>query len=346
MTAVQEPTWSLLFRAFGVTSSHSTILQFGLDDKAWQTRTLGQTAAMRALFQGDSLLHRAGLALLPALLLGSPPFTTLSADLTGDAVAQARRVVFIGDSITYAGGFVDFVESWVRIRFPESRVEILNLGLPSETVSGLSEPGHAGGAFPRPDLHERLGRLLDRVRPDLMIASYGMNDAIYYPFSEDRFARFRDGVLWLRASAQTNGVRLVHLTPPVFDPVPLEGKTLPAGLPEYPQPYAGYNAVLDRYSAWLVAQRTNGWDVVDIHEPLNRFLAEQRLRDRAFTLANDGVHPGPHGHWLIAREILRHFGAPREIVDAQTPEALAASHPRAPAILQLVAERQRLLKDT
>jgi len=39
--------------------------------------------------------------------------------------------------------------------FTGAGFEILNLGLPSETVSGLSEPNHAGGAFPRPDLHER-----------------------------------------------------------------------------------------------------------------------------------------------------------------------------------------------
>src|SRR2546425_2764856 len=42
------------------------------------------------------------------------------------------------------------------------QIEFLNLGLPSETVSGLSEEGHAGGQFPRPDLLERLARVLAR----------------------------------------------------------------------------------------------------------------------------------------------------------------------------------------
>jgi len=86
---------------------------------------------------------------------------------------QARRVVFLGDSITYSGEYVEFIETYVRSRFPESRVEFLDLGLPSETVSGLSEPGHAGGAFPRPDLHERLGRVLEKAKPDLIVACYG-----------------------------------------------------------------------------------------------------------------------------------------------------------------------------
>jgi hypothetical protein len=37
---------------------------------------------------------------------------------------------------------------------------VIDAGPPSETVSGLSEEGHAGGQFPRPDLVERLTRVL------------------------------------------------------------------------------------------------------------------------------------------------------------------------------------------
>ena len=74
-----------------------------------------------------------------------------------------RRVVFVGDSITYGGEYIEFVESVLRWKHPEKRLDWINLGLPSETVSGLSEPGHAGGQFPRPTLHERLGRLLQQT---------------------------------------------------------------------------------------------------------------------------------------------------------------------------------------
>lgn len=298
------------------------------------------------MFMNSELIHRRfAAALLPGIALAWTACLTLRADLNAEALAQARRVVFVGDSITYAGGYVDWVECWIRIRFPETRVEILNLGLPSETVSGLSETGHAGGAFPRPDLHERLGRLLERTRPDIIIACYGMNDGIYHPFSEERFAKFREGNLRLRTAAKASGAQVVHLTPPVFDPLPLKGKTLPAGREDYPQPYAGYDDVLDRYSAWLMAQRENGWDVIDIHGPLNRYILRRRAEMPEFTLANDGVHPGPDGHWLIAREILRSWGAPGEVADSERPEVLARLHPRGAAILQLVAEQQRLLKD-
>src|SRR4051794_21696945 len=104
---------------------------------------------------------------------------------------SVNRVVFLGDSITYAGMYVEFIESYFITRYPERAIEFINVGLPSETVSGLTEEGHAGGQFPRPDLHERLGRVLKATKPDLVFAYYGMNDGIYLPLNEERFGKFR-----------------------------------------------------------------------------------------------------------------------------------------------------------
>ena len=118
-----------------------------------------------------------------------------------------RRIVFLGDSITYAGHYVDLVEAFLRLKNPGLRCEFLNLGLPSETVSGLSEPGHAGGAFPRPDLHERLDRVLDQTKPDLIVACYGMNDGIYYPYGDDRAAKFQEGMRFLRRGGEARRPR-------------------------------------------------------------------------------------------------------------------------------------------
>lgn len=259
-----------------------------------------------------------------------------------------RRVVFLGDSITYSGQYVADVEAYLRLKDPANRLEFLNLGLPSETASGLSEPGHAGGSFPRPDLHERLDRVLKQTKPDLVVAMYGMNDGIYHPFSESRFRAYRDGIARLRAQAAAAGAKVLHLTPPVFDPVPLRGQTLPAGLPEYAKPYEGYDDVLDRYARWLLGQKkAEGWDVVDVHGPMARFLAAQRERDPGYRLAGDGVHSNDTGHWIIAREVLRHWGAPaRDLGDAAGGPAQAfAAFPHGPDVLKLVGQRQRLLKD-
>ncbi len=263
-----------------------------------------------------------------------------------DSILHSRRVVFLGDSITYSGEYIDFVEAWLRLNYPDSSVEILNLGLPSETVSGLSEPGHAGGAFPRPDLHERLERVLEKTKPDLIFACYGMNDGIYYPFAEERFQKFQDGIRRLRERAQAAGAKIIHLTPPVFDPLPLKGRTLPAGRDEYRSPYEGYNEVLDKYSAWLVEQKAAGWEVIDLHGPMNKFLAEQRKAKPDFILAGDGVHANAQGHWLMAREILHYLGAPEKLTTSENSTVLTTSSALAPQVLKLVQQRQRVLKDS
>ena len=262
------------------------------------------------------------------------------------AFVAAKRVVFLGDSITYAGEWVEFVETWLRLKFPDADMEIIDLGLPSETVSGLSEPGHAGGSFPRPGVHERLGRVLEKAKPDLLVVCYGMNDGIYYPYGDDRAKAFQDGIRKLREIAAHQGVRVVHVTPPSFDPVPLGKNTLPAGRDAYPQPFEGYNGVLGRYAEWLLAQRKSGWEVVDAHGPMDRFLEERRRTEPKFLLAGDGVHANTQGHWLIAREFLRHLGAPEGIVAADSPAGLLQSDPRAAQVLKLVQQRQRTQKDT
>lgn len=257
-----------------------------------------------------------------------------------------RRVVFLGDSITYSGQYVEFVEAILRSKFPKVGTEFLDLGLPSETVSGLSEPGHAGGQFPRPDLHERLDRVLKMTKPDLVVACYGMNDGIYHPFSNERFEAYQAGMRFVRARAMDAGARVLHLTPPVFDPVPIKSQTLPAGRAEYRQPYVGYDDVLERYSSWLLAQRAEGWEVVDLHGPLKKVLEGERKRDPAFRLADDGVHLNATGHWLIARELLRHWGIVDDaFLEQPSAEKALTNLPHGPDVLKLVARRQRLLKD-
>ena len=119
----------------------------------------------------------------------------------------AKRILFLGDSITYAGQYIEFIEAALIEKHPERIYEIINCGLPSETASGLSEPGHAGGQFPRPDVHERVDRVLAKVKPDLVVICYGMNDGVYMPLAEDRFAAFRNGMSKLHDKAVAAGPR-------------------------------------------------------------------------------------------------------------------------------------------
>lgn len=249
---------------------------------------------------------------------------------------NVRRIVFLGNSITYNGRYVNALEGYIRLRYPKHSLEFINVGLSSETVSGLSEDGHAEGKFPRPDLQERLARVLALTKPDLVFACYGMNDGIYLPFDETRFGQFQTGVNWLHTEVMNAGASIIHLTPPIYDEL-RGGKT-------------GYAAVLDRYSDWLLEQqKSRNWSVIDIHYPMKRLLDAHRSVDTdfaiaSFALAEDGVHPGDAGHWLMAKTILLALG---DTAVARAPDLKTAvdSVPNAPQLLKLISERQNLMRD-
>jgi len=247
-----------------------------------------------------------------------------------DMLPGARRVLWLGDSITHAGQYVESIEAYFVTRFPERSIEFLNLGLPSETVSGLSEEGHAGGKFPRPDLHERLARVLAKSNPNIVFACYGMNDGIYLPYAPERFAAFSNGLIRLRKAVAVAGAKMIHVTPPVFDEMKGKG--------------SGYASTLDRYSEWMLAQRSTGWEVADIHTTMNRVLIERRKVEPKFFLANDGVHAGDFGHWIMAKQILLYLGA-KDLTSVESAADMVAQYPHGARILKLVQQKQRVLKD-
>lgn len=205
-----------------------------------------------------------------------------------DSGAAPARVAFLGDSITYDGRWATLVESALRNTPQFADAEIVNLGLPSETVSGLSEDGHAGGQFPRPDLHERLGRVLAAYHPTHVLACYGMNDGIYLPPDETRLKAYQDGILKLKFEVEKQGGQIVFITPPLYD------ADHPSTDPQR------YDAVLDMQAAWLVSQAAHGWQVIDIRPAMRSAVAKLRATDASFTYAKDKVHPGAEGHSVIA----------------------------------------------
>lgn len=213
------------------------------------------------------------------------------------------RIVFLGDSITQAGDYVTDIDCWLVSQ--GINIEVLNLGLGSETVSDLTADENAGHkeahGFGRPFVSERLDRALTATKPDILVACYGMNDGGTLPPGESGLNRYAEAVTKLREAALQAGVRRVVLcTPPVYDAKGNEAAK-------------AHDENLTRYSAWLLSKKADGWDVVDIHGPMREALDAGRAADPAFALAGDGVHPGREGHWLMAKAILQQLlGAPVE----------------------------------
>ena len=242
---------------------------------------------------------------------------------------DAKRIVFLGDSITHAGHYISLIEA--QLYSGDGKVpELINLGLPSETCSGLSEPEHP---FPRPDVHERLDRALQKLMPDVVVACYGMNDGIYYPPSEERFAAYKMGVNKLIEKVNATGAKLILMTPPAFDPFPLKqkGKLRPLGEKEYSWKtiYEDYDDVLKGYTKWLRKQSDRVDQVIDLHTPVTKYVNEKRKLDPNFSMSPDGVHVNHEGHQVLANAILKAWNVKQSKVDSE--------------IMTLISNRQNLM---
>jgi lysophospholipase L1-like esterase len=233
---------------------------------------------------------------------------------------HARTILFLGDSITAAGGYVRIIEAELAKQSPPWVV--INRGTNSETVSNLSEEYHPGR---RPCLFARLDKELADAKPDWVVACYGINDGIYHPFNEKRFAAYQAGIGTLIKKVQASGARLVLLTaPPYAKPGPEfpkgtsaaeEAKLLAKANSDadseaeknprkfgYMSPYAYYDNVMAQYAKWLLTLNgRNDVHVVDLRAPL--------LASPGKTHDGDPIHPNNQGHELMAKAFLAQWPA-------------------------------------
>jgi lysophospholipase L1-like esterase len=226
------------------------------------------------------------------------------------------------DSITQGGDYVTDLECWLLAE--HLPCEVLNLGLGSETAAELTPAENAGHLaqyhFGRPAVGERLARALAATKPDLVFACYGMNDSSGLPATPEGDARYQEAITRLRTAALAAGAKRVILcSPPIRS--------------------SAEDASLARYAAWLVSQRSAGWETVDIHTPMHAALVEHQQREPNFSFAKDGVHPGREGHWIMAREILTQ-GLGAQLTGVTTADAFFPAH--GAEIRELVNQRMKL----
>jgi len=251
------------------------------------------------------------------------------------------RVMFLGDSITNGGQYVSYIEYYLQKTYPARKFDIVSIGLSSETASGLSEKTHP---FPRPCIHTRLKQALVTVKPDIVVACYGMNDGIYHPQSDERMQAFRDGIGKLVSEVKASGAEIWILTPPPFDPVPVRGRLVELDAPDfsYRTPYVDYHTVLEDYSEWLLTMKNpDVAGVVDLNRPMTNYLALQRKSNPDYRFGGDGIHPNPAGHLMMAARLLDAIGVQTDL-DTQTDYAAKSAAIANDRLFKLVDRRRSL----
>jgi lysophospholipase L1-like esterase len=228
------------------------------------------------------------------------------------------RVLVLGDSNTHNGLYIAALDLMVRCRMPGVPVEFINAGLASETLSGTSEKHHP---WPRPDVHERAARAMEKAKPTVVAWCYGMNDGIYAPPDAERMAKFQQGTRDLVQLSRTAGARVIIMTPPPFDPRSYKGELAEDGFEDYgyKTPWRHYNRTLAGYADWLRNQPNLADAVVDLHGPLTHIIESWHHADPKWS-SGDGIHPIAAIHWVMAALIAEEIGIPGAVAELDAGE--------------------------
>jgi lysophospholipase L1-like esterase len=224
---------------------------------------------------------------------------------SASAFQDGDRVCFIGDSITAAGIYQQYIELFYATRFPQRKIQYFNCGIGGDTASAIVE---AADFRVR---HDVLGH-----SPTVATIMLGMNDIngrLYTKeaMGEDLAARrqaalerYRENLARLVSALTAAGVRVTLLTPSILD----DTAVLPgAGT------YTGANEALGtcaRYVRQAADDAKAG--LIEVHAVMDVLNRAEQARNPSFTILGvgqkqwyDRVHPGPGGHLVLAYGFLK-----------------------------------------
>lgn len=257
---------------------------------------------------------RRGLFSLAAVLL----FSQCDLSTAAEPFRDGDRWTVIGDSITHNGFYHAAIHAYYLTRFPDRSLEPANAGIAGDTAAGAVR---------------RYGWDIRPKRATVATVMLGMNDvgrSLYGPEApadhEGRkaaaLARHRENMAELVRLLQADGVRIVLLTPSIYDET--AGLASPA--------LAGVNDALGECAAFLrELAAENGAEVIDLHGPMTALNRRLQENDPAFTLIGpDRVHPRAPGHLVMAYYFLKAQGVPAEVshvaLDADSLKVVMAAN--------------------
>ncbi len=192
-----------------------------------------------------------GLIVVPNIAIAAPP-EVAGPFRAGDTVA------WIGSSSTRIGVWPKTMEFLLRTRFPT-----LNLTFATHTSGGGT---FATGL-------EHYDTWLDESDPDLVVFNYGGNDA---GAGRDGLPKFLDTMGRSVAEVESRGARVVLITPQAAD-VRKSGLAKAANRTLYAETMLGIG-------------RERGWNVLDIHHPLDALQRAGQADDPDYTILKDTIH--------------------------------------------------------
>lgn len=205
------------------------------------------------------------------------------------------KVAFLGDSITAARGYPKIVEHYTLMRFPERRVEFVNVGQGGDTSSGSLE---------------RLERDVFSNHPTVVIVAFGINDIGWGTKADDEHKQlYLDGIRAIISKCVARKIRPVVCS---------------ASITAEPADKAEKGYLQAMCDEGLALARSMGVTTIDLQRGMreiqrrvdgsNENKKDPAKQDRLHVA--DGVHLSDLGQLALAYVMLKGLGAPEEVSSA------------------------------
>lgn len=204
------------------------------------------------------------------------------------AIRLDDTVYFFGDQLTQRGQYIDFVRSFVAVRYPHLKTVLWRpWGQPAATAEST------------------LRRLDDTLRfhhPSVAVVCLGLNDfRVSQRPTEDRLEAFRDNLGQIVSRLQADGVQVWLVTPCPLDRPTGDGATRP--LAELLARFAeAVRQIAEQHSVGVI-----DWYRIQSEEAevIRREFPGYRYAEGP----TEPVFPGVHGHATLAYSILKVWNA-------------------------------------
>lgn len=277
-------------------------------------RSTAVAAASLAAFLAAGLYAGAGAALAATPPAASPPAAPSSpAAAEPFELKDGDRVLLVGGTFVEREGHLGVLEAALTGRFAGRKVTFRNLGQSGDTVAADARNLNAGWVnFGPPDQgFNRLKKLVEEIKPTVVIANYGMTESFDGPAKLPAFTAGYARLLDMIAAAAGAPPRVVLLSPNFHE-------TLPAPIPDP----AEHNKNLVAYGAAvrdLAAKR--GAKFVDLYAVTKDLSAKVAAggmdsggapagNGAPARLTDNGIHPTLAGYRAIAGPLLAAMGVP------------------------------------
>lgn len=244
----------------------------------------------------DSIFYKVSRITMILLLIQFSLYAVKTTDSKDLIFKDGDRVAFIGNSITHAGLWHFYIQSYYQTRFPDRNIEFYNCGVAGDITSTILE---------------RMDYDILPHKPTVAVIKLGMNDAGSSFYGKTHTAEELLNEQNRIVGKYTNEMReiirrlKVDCNPRMFliKPTPYD--------PNYKQAnraaLIGKNETIQKLTmAVEVLAKESNATVVDFYNPLNELNIKQQLVDSTFTaIGKDRVHPGPMGHMVMAYLFLK-----------------------------------------